>query len=208
MTHATSTEQRKLVNNSVAREMEEADEIIGQMEMELLSLPPATRAALAPKVKGFKEQVKGFKKDLVWVCGPSVCLLVGLRGCRGADGPSRGCTPVPSHATQAPPTHPAQATSNTNSDREALLGGASGSAAAAAVDQRARLMQGTERLQDGSRRLEEAKRIAMETEHVGISTLEDLNRQREQLERTKDTLNSADTWITKSQGLIKGMQNR
>jgi vesicle transport through interaction with t-SNAREs 1 len=87
-------------------------------------------------------------------------------------------------------------------------GAAAGPSAPNAADQRARLMQGTDRLQDGSRRLEEAKRIAAETEAIGISTLEDLNRQREQMERTKDTLQSADTWITKSQGLVRTMQNR
>jgi vesicle transport through interaction with t-SNAREs protein 1 len=31
------------------------------------------------------------------------------------------------------------------------------------VDQRSRLLKGTERLQDGSKRLEEARRVAMET---------------------------------------------
>jgi vesicle transport through interaction with t-SNAREs protein 1 len=52
------------------------------------------------------------------------------------------------------------------------------------MDQRSRLIDGTERLQNSSRRLEEAQRIALETEGVGISTLEDLNRQREQMLRT------------------------
>jgi vesicle transport through interaction with t-SNAREs protein 1 len=55
------------------------------------------------------------------------------------------------------------------SDREALLGSAS-TAGHIAVDvdsaqmnQRGRLLQGTEKLQDASRRLEEAKRVALET---------------------------------------------
>lgn len=76
------------------------------------------------------------------------------------------------------------------------------------MDQRSRLIQGTERLQDGSRRLEEAQRMALETEQIGINTLGDLNRQREQILRTRDTLSTADAWIGKSQGLLKNMHQR
>ncbi|KAJ3008455.1 hypothetical protein HKX48_008510 [Thoreauomyces humboldtii] len=75
-------------------------------------------------------------------------------------------------------------------------------------DQRSRLINGTERLQEGSRRLEDARRLAMETETIGIATLDDLSRQREQILRTRDTLSTADTWITKSQGALRGMQRR
>ncbi|KAJ3181001.1 hypothetical protein HDU87_001649 [Geranomyces variabilis] len=75
-------------------------------------------------------------------------------------------------------------------------------------DQRSRLISGTERLQDGSRRLEDARRLAMETETIGIATLDDLNRQREQIYRTRDGLSSADAWITKSQGVLRGMHRR
>lgn len=76
------------------------------------------------------------------------------------------------------------------------------------MDQRSRLLQGTERLQEGSRRLDDARRLALETESIGIATLEDLNRQRDQILRTRDTLSNADTWIAKSQGVLRGMQRR
>ncbi|KAI8849570.1 hypothetical protein BC829DRAFT_416796 [Chytridium lagenaria] len=67
-------------------------------------------------------------------------------------------------------------------------------------DQRGRLLNGTERLQEGSRKLDEAKRLALEAETMGINTLNDLNNQREQILRTRNTLNNADSWVTKSQG--------
>jgi vesicle transport through interaction with t-SNAREs protein 1 len=51
-----------------------------------------------------------------------------------------------------------------NADRQALLGGATTiDIEKGAMDQRSRLLQGTEKLQDGSRRLEEARRLALET---------------------------------------------
>jgi vesicle transport through interaction with t-SNAREs protein 1 len=67
---------------------------------------------------------------------------------------------------------------------------------------RSRLLDGTERLEQGSKRLEEARRVALDTEQIGISTLEDLSRQREQLQRTSNTLDTADSWIAKSQGML------
>lgn len=50
--------------------------------------------------------------------------------------------------------------------------------------------------------------MALETEQIGINTLGDLNRQREQILRTRDTLSTADAWIGKSQGLLKNMHQR
>ncbi len=76
--------------------------------------------------------------------------------------------------------------------------------------QRSKLLQGTDRLENASRRLEEAHRMALGriglfdfshlwyfflslksqsgTEEIGISTLQDLHRQRGQIERTRDTV--------------------
>ena len=59
-----------------------------------------------------------------------------------------------------------------------------------------------------SNRLEEAHRMALETEQIGISTLGDLNRQRQQIEHARDGLGQADSWIAKSQGLLKTMHRR
>ncbi|KAI8917103.1 hypothetical protein PhCBS80983_g00112 [Powellomyces hirtus] len=99
----------------------------------------------------------------------------------------------------------------TGSERDQLLGGRGQHVVdfeVSSQDQRSRLLNGTERLQEGSRRLEDARRLALETEVIGISTLDDLNRQREQIYRTRDTLSTADTWIAKSQGALRGMQRR
>ncbi|KAI8916070.1 snare region anchored in the vesicle membrane C-terminus-domain-containing protein, partial [Gorgonomyces haynaldii] len=154
-------EQRKLVSNQIKRELEEADEIIGQMEMELASQPAMTRSKLQQKTKEYKESLKNVKKEV--------------------------------QKQQA-------------SERDQLLG--NGDLESQVQDQRQRLLQGTERLEQASRRLEESQRIALETEQLGISTLGDLHRQRQQIERTRDGLGNADSWISKSSGLLKLMQKR
>ena len=51
--------------NQVQRELEEADEIIGQMEMELVSLPVSQRSSVSPRLQQYKDEVKKLKKDLV-----------------------------------------------------------------------------------------------------------------------------------------------
>jgi vesicle transport through interaction with t-SNAREs protein 1 len=78
----------------------------------------------------------------------------------------------------------------------------------AGSDQRSKLLQGTQRLENASKRLEGAHRLALETESIGIGTLSDLHRQRQQIERTRDGLQQADSWIAKSQGLLKNMQRK
>lgn len=54
------------------------------------------------------------------------------------------------------------------------------------LDDRTRLLSGTQKLENASRKLEDAHRMALETEAIGVGTLEDLHRQREQIERTRD----------------------
>ncbi|KAJ3076270.1 hypothetical protein HDU98_004569 [Podochytrium sp. JEL0797] len=164
---AATPEQKKRLINQATRELEEADEIISQMEMELASLAAPIKGKLAPRVKSFKDDIKKAKKDL----------------------------------------------SKLNvSDRDQLLGTSNSGAHLVDMDnrgneQRSKMMQGTERLQEGSRKLEEAKRMAMDTETIGIETLGNLNQQREQILRTKDRLTVADSFITKSQGVLRGMHD-
>ncbi|KAL4400135.1 t-SNARE VTI1 [Malassezia pachydermatis] len=54
--------------------------------------------------------------------------------------------------------------------------------------QRQRLLQGTDLLERGSERLAASTRLALETEDVGANILQDLRRQREQIEHSRDTV--------------------
>ncbi|KAF9896347.1 hypothetical protein BX616_007644 [Lobosporangium transversale] len=59
---------------------------------------------------------------------------------------------------------------------------------AASMDQRTRLLNGTDRLAESSRRLQDSHKIALETEQLGAGILTDLRGQREQIIHTRNTV--------------------
>jgi vesicle transport through interaction with t-SNAREs 1 len=96
-----------------------------------------------------------------------------------------------------------------------------------AVDQRVRLLSGTERLNESSQRLQNSHRIALETENVGVGILGSLRSQRESIMRTRDTvgeivasgqrsslnfffdqLSEADSYVDRASRTLKGMARR
>ncbi|CAI2181058.1 2257_t:CDS:10 [Funneliformis geosporum] len=164
-----SGEKRKTTIRTAEREIEEADEIIAQMEMELLNLPQSSRSRCQAKMRSYKGNLDKLKRDL-------------KRAGSRASGPT---------------------------DREELLAGANGTDLdSASLDQRARLLSGTELLADSSRRLQDSHKIALETETIGANVLEDIRRQRDQILHTRNTLMEADSYIDKAQRTLKGMARR
>ncbi|KAG1455608.1 hypothetical protein G6F56_007026 [Rhizopus delemar] len=167
-------EERKATIRAVERELDEADEILGQMEMEILNIPTPSRTRLQAKLRLYKSETEKLKRDL-----------------------RRTTAIVPK-----------------NSDREELLGGiGSGDDLqsdydASTLDQRQRLLSGTDRLGQSSRRLEDSHRLALETEGIGINILSTLKGQRETLVRARDTLTEADSHIDKASKTLKGMARR
>ncbi|KAI8343243.1 snare region anchored in the vesicle membrane C-terminus-domain-containing protein [Chlamydoabsidia padenii] len=99
-----------------------------------------------------------------------------------------------------------------NQDREDLLltmdTDSAGDLDASTIDQRQRLLNGTDRLGESSRRLEASHRLALETENIGVNILGTLKGQRETLLRTRDTLGEADSYIDKSSRTLKVMARR
>ncbi|CAO3620461.1 unnamed protein product [Cunninghamella blakesleeana] len=76
------------------------------------------------------------------------------------------------------------------------------------VDQRQRLLSGTERLGESSCRLEQSHRLALETEAVGANILSTLKGQRETLTRARDTLAETDAHIDTATRTLKKMARR
>lgn len=70
--------------------------------------------------------------------------------------------------------------------REELLSGA----AADSGDMRASLLTNTERVERTGRRLNEGLRMAYETEEIGGQILNDLDQQRETIQRSRDRVDS------------------
>ncbi|KAJ3068424.1 hypothetical protein HDU98_008388 [Podochytrium sp. JEL0797] len=158
-----SSQEKRLTINQATRDLEEADELVAEMEITASSLPTSQKLKATALVRACREAIRSARKDLQKFNDERGQLLG-----RGGD---------------------------------AVMDVDSGD-----LDQRERLLRGAEQLQNGSERLVNVQRIAIESESVGINTLSDLSRQREQIVRTRDTLDGADTWITQSTGVLRGMQ--
>ncbi|CDS37521.1 vesicle transport through interaction with [Echinococcus multilocularis] len=88
--------------------------------------------------------------------------------------------------------------------REELLSGA----AADSGDMRASLLTNTERVERTGRRLNEGLRMAYETEEIGGQILDDLDQQRETIQRSRDRLRHANEDLSRSSRLISKMYRR
>ncbi|KAF9428637.1 hypothetical protein BGZ94_001660 [Podila epigama] len=165
-----SGEVKKQTLRAADREIDEANEILQQMEMELLNLPQGSKTRLQARLRGYKSDLERLKQTL----------------------------------------KRAQSTSRSTSDRDELLGGMSGGVDldAASMDQRTRLLAGTDRLAESSRRLQDSHKIALETESLGAGILTDLRGQRDQIIHTRNTLLEADSNIDKASRTLKGMARR
>ncbi|KAG0289759.1 hypothetical protein BGZ97_006400 [Linnemannia gamsii] len=163
-------EPKKQTLRAADREIDEASEILQQMEMELLNLPQSSRTRLQARFRGCKSELERLKQTL----------------------------------------KRAQTTSRSTSDRDELLGGLSSGSDldAASMDQRSRLLNGTDRLAESSRRLQDTHKIALETESIGAGILGDLRGQREQIIHSRNTLLEADSSIDKASRTLKGMARR
>lgn len=162
-------EERKATVRAVERELDEAEEIVTQMDLELLNLPQS-RVKLGPKLRQYRGDLEKLKRDLKRV------VTYGTPG----------------------------------NERSELLSGPDARADlnVSSMDQRGRLLAGTERLNAASRRLEDSHRLALETEEVGQNILTDLRTQGEQLHHVRDTLHEADSYIDKASRTLKGMARR
>nr|DBA14823.1 TPA: hypothetical protein GDO54_004106 [Pyxicephalus adspersus] len=75
-------------------------------------------------------------------------------------------------------------------------------------EERAHLLDNTERLERSSRRLEAGYQIAVETEQIGQNILENLNQDREKIQRARERLRETDTNLGKSSRILTGMLRR
>ncbi|KAG5458940.1 MAG: hypothetical protein BJ554DRAFT_747, partial [Olpidium bornovanus] len=126
------------------------------MEMEILNLPHA-RSKLTPKLRGYSAEVEKLKQDLV---RGEQCNCKSYFICSGSTLPR-------------PPQKRVVTYGSAGADRKDLLGTGDPRVDldVSSMDQRTRLMAGTDRLQATSRRLEESHRLALETEEVGRGIL-------------------------------------
>ncbi|KAF8596175.1 vesicle transport v-snare protein vti1 [Ceratobasidium sp. AG-I] len=164
----TNGEQRKAALRRVEMELDEADEMISQMEVEIQSMPQSVRGTYNTRARTLKTELARWKKSAKDLHVQSSRSELFSHSTSGGDDP---------YADDA-------------------------------ANQRTRLLAGTQSLTDSSRRLEDSHRIALETEDVGTDILRSLRVQREQIEHTRDTLQTADRSIDRASGTLKTMVKR
>ena len=86
-------------------------------------------------------------------------------------------------------------------------GGADGGSSAL-LGTRGQAMDTTERLARTGERIKESRRSLLETEDLGVSILQDLQGQRETIERSREALHGADDTIGRSRKILSSMGRR
>ncbi|GAA5829434.1 hypothetical protein JCM11251_005049 [Rhodosporidiobolus azoricus] len=173
-------DDRRAMFRRVERELEEADEIIAQMEVEVQTADK-DKAELQGKLRDHKATVARHKGDL---------------------------NSLASNANRDDLLNPSSRVDHVSIPMGDLDRSESPSSASASQAQRTRLLSATDKLADGQRRLEDSHRMALETEDVGTNILRDLRTQRDTLEHTRDTLYDADSSIDRASNTLKKMIRR
>lgn len=92
--------------------------------------------------------------------------------------------------------------------RDELLNTERGDASGDGVASRGQTMDTTERLAQTGERIKESRRSLLETEDLGVSILQDLQGQRETIERSREALHGADDTISRSRKILSSMGRR
>ncbi|KAG4303843.1 hypothetical protein PORY_002772 [Pneumocystis oryctolagi] len=156
-------ERKKTTFQAADRAIDEALEIIGQMEIEVLHIPFVLRQQEKTKIQSCQLEISHLRKEF---SQESLQLY-----------------------------EPYTESFTLNQDLESL-------------DQRNRLLIGTQKLEESSERLKNVQRIAEETEEIGTNILKDLSYQREQIMMARNTLVETDNYINKSMRTLKTMTQR
>jgi len=157
--------EKKSIISATERQLDEAQELLEQMDLEVRELPNADRGKLMGRMKSYQNefnrletQVKNAKTSNVQKFREELFHLEG------------------------------------NGDLES--------------DQRTRLLDNTERLENSSRKLEIGYKVATDTQKIGEDILNNLSRDRETLERSRQRLREGDASLGKSSRILTAMARR
>ncbi|GAA5918965.1 hypothetical protein JCM1841_002661 [Sporobolomyces salmonicolor] len=174
-------DERRSVFRRVERELEEADEIIAQMEVEVQTAHH-DKVELRAKLREHKSKIMRQKNDLK----------------------SLASTADRDDLLAAPST----SSSHVAIEMDDRAESPSSLSLSQAQAQRSQLLSATDKLSDGQRRLEDSHRVALEAEDLGTGILRDLRGQRDVLERTRDHLYEADGSIDRASNTLRKMVRR
>ncbi|KAJ1140374.1 hypothetical protein NDU88_006728 [Pleurodeles waltl] len=155
-----AADEKKQMVAQVEKQLEEAKELLEQMDLEVREIPAPSRAMYGARMRSYKQELSKLEVD--------------FKRSRIAY---------------------------SDEVRNELLGDDGNSS----ESQRAHLLDNTERLERSSRRLEAGYQIAVETEQIGQDILENLNHDREKIQRARERLRETDTNLGKSSRILTGM---
>ncbi|XP_069095484.1 vesicle transport through interaction with t-SNAREs homolog 1A isoform X6 [Pleurodeles waltl] len=158
-----AADEKKQMVAQVEKQLEEAKELLEQMDLEVREIPAPSRAMYGARMRSYKQELSKLEVD--------------FKRSRIAY---------------------------SDEVRNELLGDDGNSS----ESQRAHLLDNTERLERSSRRLEAGYQIAVETEQIGQDILENLNHDREKIQRARERLRETDTNLGKSSRILTGMLRR
>ncbi|XP_040217551.1 vesicle transport through interaction with t-SNAREs homolog 1A isoform X1 [Rana temporaria] len=164
-----SEEKKQMVMN-VEKQLEEAKELLEQMDLEVREIPAQSRGMYSNRMRSYKQEMSKLEAD--------------FKRSRIAY---------------------------SDEVRNELLGDDGNSSESQLIklrEERAHLLDNTERLDRSSRRLEAGYQIAVETEQIGQNILENLNQDREKIQRARERLRETDTNLGKSSRILTGMLRR
>jgi len=158
--------ERKSLISATERQLDEAQELLEQMDLEVRELPNSERGKLMNRTKSYQNEFNDLESKL------KKMKLTSL-------------------------TNPSKL-------REELLSYEEYET----DDQRTRLLDNSERLENSTRRLDVGYRVATETERIGQDILDNLHRDRETLNRSRQRLREGNANLGKSSRIVSGMMKR
>lgn len=157
--------EKKNLCNLTEKQIDEAKELLEQMELEVHSMSQSDKQKHTTRVKSFKTELGRLEKDL----------------------------------------RKAKLNFRDEAIREELF---SLDDPRNSEDQRTRLLDNTEKLERTSRKLEAGYRMAIESEQMGQDIMDNLHRDREKIQRSRDRLKETDAYLGQSSRVLSAMMRR
>ncbi|XP_054437497.1 vesicle transport through interaction with t-SNAREs homolog 1A isoform X3 [Pteronotus mesoamericanus] len=181
-------EKKQMVAN-VEKQLEEARELLEQMDLEVREIPPQSRGMYSNRMRSYKQEMgkleTDFKRSRIAYSDEVRNELLGDDGNSSENqvspSPVFGCYQLEFRHVNT------------------LI---------KLREERAHLLDNTERLERSSRRLEAGYQIAVETEQIGQEMLENLSHDREKIKRARERLRETDANLGKSSRVLTGMLRR
>lgn len=146
--------------------LDEAGELLEQMDLELRDVPATSRPQLKQRLDKYRAELKRLRKEFKQS-------QVALGGA---------------------------------SMRKELFGGSDDMSTS--EDHRSKLLSNTDRIQRTSDRLDEGYRIAQETEEIGLGIMDNLQRDRETIQRMRGRLRDTDADLSRGSRIVRRIHRR